>query len=61
MQKVVISQNNSETLEIATDEARFAIKQMFEDTHNYPLYKVILLNRKEADKLKDELARWLSG
>ena len=61
MQKVVISEDNSETIEVATDEFRFFIGRVLKgevpDIINRQ--QVFILNRKEAGQLKPILDKWL--
>jgi len=60
--KQVIEQNSSESITVVTDDARISITQRFKSLPGgFLQYKTMILNRREARRLKPILDRWLNG
>ena len=61
MNRTIIAKDNSETIEVITDEFRFTIKRDFKGRlpDNFPQYQVLILNRDGATRLSVALDKWL--
>ena len=59
----IIQQNSSEIISVITNETRVALKQEFRGQlpEELPAYKVIILNRQEAEYLVAILKNWLKN
>lgn len=60
--KQVIEQNSSESITIVTDDTKLVITKAFKSLPGgFNQYKTMMLNRREARRLKPILDRWLNG